>query len=109
MSVPSRKMIVTAETAVRLTDRISSSPGMPFIAISTGKVRYCSTSSGDRPGAVVSTETWVLVTSGTASTDSLRIASSENANTAPQIARTTPRRRTDSATMAPRLIAGARS
>ena len=36
-----------------------------------GKVRYCSTSTGDRPGALVSTETCVLVTSGTASIDSL--------------------------------------
>jgi hypothetical protein len=102
-------MIVTAETAVLLIERIWSRPGMPFIAISTGKVRYCSTSTGERPGAVVSTETCVFVTSGTASTDSLRIDISANAKTAPQTASTTPRRRTDSATMAPRLIAAARS
>ena len=48
---------------------------MPFIAVSMGKVRYFSTSTGDSPGALVSTETCVLVTSGTASIDSLRAAS----------------------------------
>ena len=57
VSVPSLNTTVTAETAVRLIERISSTPGRPFMAVSTGKVRYCSTSSGESPGALVSTET----------------------------------------------------
>ena len=108
-SVPSRKMTVTAETAVRLTERISSSPGTPFIAISTGKVRYCSTSSGDSPGALVRMETWVFVTSGTASIESFGIDTSATPRIAVQIASTTPRRRTDTSTIPARLIAEARS
>ena len=108
-SVPSLKMTVTAETAVRLTERISSSPGTPFIAISMGKVRYCSTSSGDSPGALVRMATCVFVTSGTASIDRRGIDASAAAKIAAQIASTTPRRRTESSTMPARLIGAARS
>jgi hypothetical protein len=108
-SVPSLKMTVTAETAVRLIDRISSSPGMPFIAISTGKVRYCSTSSGDSPGALVRMATCVLVTSGTASMESRGMEPRAAAKMAPQIASITPRRRTEISTMRARLIGAARS
>ena len=108
-SVPSLKMTVTAETAVRLIERISSSPGTPFIAISTGKVRYCSTSSGDSPGALVRMATCVLVTSGTASIDRRGIEARAAAKMPPQIASTTPRRRTEISTMPARLIGAARS
>ena len=108
-STPSWNTTVTAETAVRLIDRISSTRGTPFIAVSIGKVRYCSTSRGDSPGALVRIETWVLVTSGTASMDRSRTDARPSANTAAQIASTTPRRRTASSTMLPSLIAEARS
>ena len=44
-----------------------SAPGMPAIAVSTGKLTYCSTSTGPSAGAAVITWTWTFVTSGTAS------------------------------------------
>ena len=108
-STPSRNTTVTAETAVRLIDRISSTRGTPFMAVSIGNVRYCSTSSGERPDALVRIDTCVLVTSGTASIDRSRTDASANANAAAQIASTTPRRRTANATMLARLISRARS
>jgi len=36
MSVSSLNTTATAETAVRLVERISTTPGMPFIAVSIG-------------------------------------------------------------------------
>ena len=44
-----------------------SMPGSPVIAVSMGKVRNCSTSTGDSAGARVNTSTWFGVMSGTAS------------------------------------------
>jgi len=48
--------------------------------ISTGIVTIRSTSSGDQPGTSVATCTWILVTSGNASTESFRAASTPNAS-----------------------------
>jgi hypothetical protein len=67
MSAPSSKTTVTTERPNLETERISSILGSPLIAVSTGKVMNFSTSSGARPGLLVSTWTWTLVTSGTAS------------------------------------------
>src|SRR6476661_6907767 len=72
MSVPSAKTTVTADKPKRETERISSMRGRPLIAVSTGKVMNCSTSSGARPALLVSTCTWTLVTSGTASIGRVR-------------------------------------
>ena len=98
-SVSSSNTTVTADTAVRLMERISTTPGRPFIAVSTGYVRYCSTSTGDRPGALVMIPTWTLVTSGTASTDIFRRASHERPAIAAHTTSTTPRRRTENSTI----------
>jgi hypothetical protein len=67
MSVPSSKTTVTTERPNFVSDRTSSSRGRPLIAVSTGNVTNCSTSSGARPGLSVSTWTCTVVMSGTAS------------------------------------------
>src|SRR5690606_32808810 len=66
-SVPSSNTIVTAESPKRDTLRISSTPGRPLIEASTGNVMVRSTSTGPSAGTFVSTCTWTLVMSGTAS------------------------------------------
>ena len=111
MSILSLKTMVTALTAVRLMERISSSSGRPFMAISTGNVRYDSTSAGDRPGELVMTVTCTLVTSGTASIDSLAQRGQRGGEqTIALTTSTTPRRRTAKATSAASgLNGGARS
>ena len=65
--MPSSNTIVTAESPKRDTLRISSTPGRPLIDDSTGNVIVRSTSTGPSAGTFVSTCTWTLVMSGTAS------------------------------------------
>ncbi len=74
MSTSSLKMAVTAERPERETERSSTSFGMPFSAVSSGKVKPRSTSTGERPGASVNTATCTVDTSGTASIGSDRKA-----------------------------------
>src|SRR4051794_14213517 len=74
MSVPSRKIAVTAESPERETDRSSTRFGMPLSAISIGNVTDRSTSTGESPGASVRAETCTVETSGTASIGSSRTA-----------------------------------
>ena len=81
---------------MRLIERISSTPGMPFIAVSIGKVRYCSTSSGDSPGALVRIDDLRVGDVGDGVDRQLaQRRPARRAKTAAQIASTTPRRRTD--------------
>ena len=87
-SVPSSKTSVTADRPLREMLRTSSRAGSPLIAASTGKVTKRSTSSGPRAGAWVSTCTWTLVMSGTASMGSSVAARRPNAAT-PAVIRTT--------------------
>ena len=56
---------------VREIDLISVAPGIPINCNSIGFVINCSTSIGESPGEVVTADTCTLVTSGTASTESL--------------------------------------
>src|SRR5215471_3987246 len=70
-----------------------ATPGKPVIAVSTGKVRYCSTSTGERLGALVSTTTWFGVVSGTASMGRLNMETTPPAATRMVIARTRNRYR----------------
>ncbi len=81
--------------------------------ISSGTVAKRSTSSGDRPGASVAICTWTLVTSGKASSDSLRAASSPKANSTAASTATISRwaralRTSDSIMSPPSARAGAR-
>ena len=103
MSVPSSKTTVTAERPNRDTERISSTRGRPLIAVSTGKVMNCSTSSGPRPGPSVSTCTWTLVTSGTASIGSWP------SDRTPSATRSTTSTRTSSRLSSDQAIARSRS
>jgi hypothetical protein len=66
-SVPSAKTIVIAEMSARDTERSSTIPGTPLSAFSIGKVTLRSTSRAERPGASVSTDTWMPEMSGIAS------------------------------------------
>lgn len=81
MSVPSSKVTVTALRPKRDTLRTSFSRGNPLITVSTGKVMNCSTSRGPSAGALVSTCTCTVVTSGTASMGRLRRARTPSAPT----------------------------
>ena len=74
MGRSSSKMTVTADTPAREMLRCWTVLGIPASASSTGRVTSASTSSGERPGAAVSTCTCTLVMSGTASTGRLRHA-----------------------------------
>ena len=67
MLVPSRKVTITTERPNMLALRISSSPGMPPIASSTGNVICRSTSSATMPEATVLICTCTGVVSGKAS------------------------------------------
>jgi len=67
MLVPSRNVTITTDRPNMLALRISSSPGMPPIASSTGNVICRSTSSATIPGATVLICTWTGVVSGNAS------------------------------------------
>ncbi|MFT3771862.1 MAG: hypothetical protein QM820_41165 [Minicystis sp.] len=73
-SVPSAKTTVTAERPPREVLRSSTPPGMPLSANSTGVVTVRSISVGVSPDAVVSTDTWMVETSGSASIGSVRAA-----------------------------------
>ena len=53
MFIPSSKNTVTADRPKRETERISVIPGRPLMAVSTGKVMNCSTSTGPRPSELV--------------------------------------------------------
>ncbi len=68
-SVWSVNTSVISDNPLLFMERISTSPGRPVIAISTGTVISRSTSSGLRPTATVATCTCMLVTSGKASTE----------------------------------------
>ncbi len=57
------------------TERTRVTPGMPFIADSTGKVINCSTSSGAIPPASVISVTMGLLRSGNTSTGIWRTVS----------------------------------
>jgi hypothetical protein len=77
---PVAKMIVIAEMSARDTERSSTIPGTPLSAFSIGKVTLRSTSSADRPGASVSTDTWIPEMSGIASIGRLRAATTPPAS-----------------------------
>ncbi len=88
-SVSSLNTSVISDRPGLFSERISVSAGRPVIAISTGTVTKRSTSSGERPGASVAICTCTLVTSGNASSDSLRAASMpKNSSTAATTATT---------------------
>jgi len=71
---------VINESAGLFKERISVRPGKPVMAISSGTVMNRSTSSGERPNASVAICTCTFVTSGKASTESLRAAINPNAS-----------------------------
>ena len=66
------KISVTIEMPSLLTLRVSVSPGMPAMARSIGCVICVSTSVAESAEARVTTCTWMLVRSGTASIGSVR-------------------------------------
>ena len=68
MSVPQSNSTNTTESPMPDTERTRVTPGMPFIAVSIGKVTSCSTSSGAMPPASVSRLTVGLFRSGNTST-----------------------------------------
>src|SRR5437588_3074881 len=70
MSVPSSKTTVTCERPNLEMERELCRRDRPLRACSTGKVTFCSTSSGPRPGTTVLTCTCTGVVSGKASTSS---------------------------------------
>ena len=100
-SVLSVKTRVTSETPLRLSERISTSPGKPVIEVSIGTVMKRSTSVGGLPGASVATWTCTLVTSGKASTESLRTAMRPVNNKATLMTAISTRCCKDQRTMAP--------
>jgi len=100
MSVPSSKTTVAEESPNFDTERISSTSGSPAMAASTGTVMRRSTSAGARAGAVVSTWTWTLVTSGTASIGSRSMCSTPTAMASRLRTSTRKRLRSDHATSA---------
>ena len=53
MSVSQLKVALTAERPTAEEERKASSPGVPFIVLSIGRVTNDSTSSGAKPGASV--------------------------------------------------------
>ena len=61
-------MMLTIESPALETERTCSAPGTPITAVSIGYETRCSTSVAARPGASVTTTTWLLVRSGKAST-----------------------------------------
>jgi hypothetical protein len=67
MSMSSRNTSVTSDMPSFVMLRVVTSPGMPAMARSTGCVTCSSSSFADRALACVTTCTWMLVTSGTAS------------------------------------------
>jgi len=91
MLVPSSKTTVTTESPNLETERTSSRPGSPLIDSSTGVVMKRSTSSGPSAGAEVRICTWMLVTSGTASMGSDRIALRPPTTSSAESARTRKR------------------
>ena len=68
ISVPQSNSTNTIESPMPETERTRVTPGMPFIAVSTGNVTSCSTSSGAMPPASVSSVTVGLFRSGKIST-----------------------------------------
>ena len=98
MSVPSVKTIVTAAKPYLLTERTCVTFGSPFIATSTGNVANRSTSTGERPGASISTWTCASVRSGNASTRSVERAHRPAPTNARTMATTVVRCRTAHAT-----------
>ena len=86
MSVPSRKITVTAERPKRDTLRISTLLGRPLSAFSTGTVTARSTSTGESPPHFVSTSTCTLETSGRASIGSARAAKNPSTSTSTRTA-----------------------
>ena len=63
----SSKITVTWEKPLRDRDRVDCRPGMPAMAVSTGKVTRFSISTGESEASEVLIWTWLLVMSGTAS------------------------------------------
>src|SRR3990167_6789344 len=90
-SVASVNTRVMMDSPLLLSERISSSPGRPVIAISSGTVTKRSISSGERPGASVAICTCTLVTSGKASTDSFIAARTPKPHTISDRTTTTSR------------------
>jgi hypothetical protein len=68
MSVPQSNSAYRIDRPTPEVLRTRVTPGMPFNAVSTGKVMSCSTSSGAMPPASVSTVTCGLFRSGNTST-----------------------------------------
>src|SRR3972149_11032068 len=66
--VPHLKTIITVESPTEDDERTVSMPGVPFTALSIGKVISASTSSGESPGASVCTTTCGGANSGKTST-----------------------------------------
>src|SRR6476659_8641514 len=95
MSVPSLNTTVTTEIPYLEMERISVVLGMPAMARSTGTVTYCSISTGERAGAAVMICTWMFVTSGTASLESVPAAFSPSRTNNNVAARTSGRVRKD--------------
>src|SRR5688572_16906899 len=94
-SVPSSKTSVTWESPYFDIERTRRRFGRPPIACSTRALICCSTSTGERDGAVVLTCTMTSVTSGKASTESPCIANSPLAMRATESRSTSPRLRRD--------------
>src|SRR4051812_10842781 len=100
MSVPSWNTTVTTEMPYFEIERICVVLGMPAMARSMGTVTYCSISTGERAGAEVMTCTWIFVTSGTASMESVRAAFSPSRANSKVATRTSGRFRKDQPMMA---------
>src|SRR5512137_2336594 len=90
VSAPSSNTTTTWESPALESERTWRTRGSPRIACSMGKLTRSSTSTAARPGALASTITWVLVTSGKASMGRLRQAAT------PPAVRSTVARRTRS-------------
>src|SRR5512137_918705 len=90
VSAPSSNTTTTWESPALESERTWRTRGRPRIACSMGKLTRSSTSTAARPGALASTITWVLVTSGKASMGRLRQAAT------PPAVRSTVARRTRS-------------